>query len=63
MYRSLGHVDICSDALPGSSSRRRVLVEFDLEGNELILGGPLALIVLLLLSQGALARRPTSSTT
>ena len=63
LYRSLSHVDVCGDALPGSSSRRRVLVEFDLESDELILGCPLALVVLLLLGQSALARRATGRAT
>lgn len=51
------HVDLVSDAVADAGCGRGVLVELDLEGGELVLGGALTLLVLLLLSEGALARR------
>lgn len=54
---SLGHVDFLGDALADGSSGRGVLVELHFEGDELVLGSTLTLVVLLLLGQGALAQR------
>ena len=55
--RPFGHVDLLGDSLADSGGGSRVLVEFQLQSGELVLGSPLSLLVLLLLSQGALARR------
>lgn len=54
---SLGHVNVRGDALSGRRSGGRVLVEFHFQSDKLILGSPLTFVVLLLLSQSALARR------
>lgn len=61
LNRSLGHANILCNAFPGGSGWCRVLVEFNLEGHQLVLGSPLAFVVLLLLSQGAFARWPAGS--
>lgn len=58
---SLGHVDFGSDTLSRGGIRGRVLVELYLKSDELILSGSLSLLIFLLLSQGALARRPSRS--
>lgn len=55
----LRHVDFLCDTLANGRSRGRVFVELDFQQAQLVLGGPLALLVLLLLSQGTLARGPT----
>lgn len=57
LHGTLSHVDFLGNSLPCGSSRSRVLVEFHLESRQLILGSPLALVVLLLLGQGAFAMR------
>lgn len=54
LYRSLSHVDLVGNALPGEGSRGGVLVELVFQSNELILGRSLPLLVLLLLSKCAL---------
>lgn len=60
LHRALRHVDLLRNPLTDLRSRSRVLVEFHLERHELVLRRPLALLVLLLLRQGRLARRPAS---
>lgn len=55
--RPFGHVDFLGDPLAHGGSRCRVLIELLFEGGELILGGPLTLLVLLLLRQSALPGR------
>lgn len=57
LHRTLGHIDIRGNSFAGGSGRSGVLVEFYFEGGQLILGSPLALVVLLLLGQGTLAMR------
>jgi len=61
LYRSLRHADVLGNTLTNESGRSRVLVEFDFESDELVLGRTLTLLVLLLLCEGALARRPPGS--
>lgn len=56
LYRALSHVDLLRDALANDGSGSGVLVELHLQRQQLFLGGALALLVLLLLGQGALAR-------
>ena len=58
LHRPLGHVDFLRNALSGCGSRRRVFVELYLQGNQLILCRSLPFLVLLLLGESALARRP-----
>lgn len=58
---SLGHVDVLCDAFPSGRSGCGILVKFNFEGDQLILRGPLAFVVLLLLSQSAFARRAARS--
>ena len=60
LYRAFSHVDIAGDTLTGGSGRSGVLVEFNLQRDQLILGSPLALVVLLLLGQSALSSRSPS---
>lgn len=57
--RAFGHVDILRDPLSHNSCGGRILVELRFQSHQLILRGPLALLVLLLLSEGAFARRST----
>lgn len=61
LNRSLCHADILGNALANKGSGSGVLVELNLEGDQLILGGTLTLLVLLLLCEGALARRSPGS--
>ena len=61
LYRSLGHADVLGNTLTDESSGSGVLVEFDLECDKLVLGRTLTLLVLLLLCERALARRPPGS--
>ena len=56
LNRSLGHVNVRGNTLPDHGGGCGVLVKLDLECDQLILCSPLSLLVLLLLSQGALAR-------
>ena len=56
LHRALRHVDLLGYSFPSCSSGGGVLVEFDLECLELVLGRPLALLILLLLREGALSR-------
>lgn len=58
LNRPFSHVNFVRNALPDVRSGRRVLVEFHLQGVELILSGTLSLLILLLLCQGALPGRP-----
>ena len=55
LHGALRHVDILGDAFPHGGCRGRVLVKLDLQGDELILRGSLSLLILLLLSESALA--------
>lgn len=57
LNRSFGHVDFLGDSLPNGRGGCGVLVEFDFQSCQLVLSGSLALLVLLLLGEGALARR------
>ena len=61
LYRSLRHANVLGNALADESSGSGVLVEFNLESDELVLGRTLTLLVLLLLCEGALARGPPGS--
>ena len=61
LYRSLRHANVLGNALADESSGSGVLVEFNLESDELVLGRTLTLLVLLLLCERALARRPPGS--
>ena len=61
LYRPLRHVDFVRNSLAYQRCRCRVLVELHFEGKELVLCGPLALLVLLLLREGALTRWSTRS--
>jgi len=61
LYRSLSHANIRRDAFADESSGSRVLVEFNFESDELILGCTLTLLVLLLLCERAFARWPSGS--
>ena len=61
LYRSLRHADVLGNTLTDESSGSGVLVEFDLEGDKLVLCRTLTLLVLLLLCERALARRPPGS--
>jgi len=54
LNRSLRHVNVIGNTFSDEGSRSWVLVELDLKCKELILCGSLSLLVLLLLSQGAL---------
>lgn len=54
--RSLGHVNFRGYSFAGSSSRSGVLVELDFECHQLVLSGPLSLLVSLLLGEGAFPR-------
>lgn len=53
---SLRHVDFLGNTFTNIGSRCGILVELDLERGQLVLGGTLSLLVLLLLGEGALAR-------
>ena len=55
LNRALSHVDFLSNPVTNRCCRGRVLVEFNFEKRQLILGGSLAFLVLLLLSQSTLA--------
>ena len=55
---AFSHVDFLGDSLAYGRCGRWVLVEFHLEREELVLSCPLTLLVLLLLREGALPRRP-----
>lgn len=55
LNRPLGHVDLLSNAFSNPSGRGGILVEFHLQGVQLLLRRPLPLLVLLLLSKCALA--------
>lgn len=57
LNRPLRHVDFISNAFADIGCGSRVLVELDFKGSKLVLGSTLALLVLLLLCQSALARR------
>ena len=57
LNRPLCHVDVLRYALSHDGSRGRILLKLNFQGYELILGGTLTFLVLLLLSQGALPRR------
>jgi len=59
--RSFSHVDIRGNTLSDHSGGCGILAELDLEGEQLILCSPLSLLILLLLSQCALARRSTGA--
>lgn len=54
---TLCHVDFGCNSLSGSSSGCGILVEFNFEGDQLILSGALPLLISLLLGKCALARR------
>jgi hypothetical protein len=58
LHRSLRHADVLGNTLTDESGGSGVLVEFDFESDELVLGRTLTLLVLLLLCERALARRP-----
>lgn len=62
LNRTFRHVDVLCNSFAGGSSGSRVLVEFNLEKDELILGRTLTLVVLLLLSQSALPGWPARGT-
>lgn len=53
------HVDFLGDSFPNRASGCRILVELDLQRNELLLGGALPFLILLLLGQGAFPWRAT----
>jgi hypothetical protein len=57
LHGSLRHVDILRNTFSNGSCWRWVLVEFHLQSDQLVLGRPLSLLVLLLLCKGALPRR------
>ena len=59
----LRHVDFICNAFADIGCGSRVLVELDFEGSKLVLGSTLALLVLLLLCQSALARWALGDTT
>lgn len=56
---ALRHVNVLSDALADCGGRGGILVELDFQSAELILCSPLALLVLLLLCEGAFSRWTT----
>lgn len=60
LHRPLGHVDVRRNPLPHESCGGGILIELNFEGHQLILGGSLAFLVLLLLGQRRLPRRPSS---
>jgi hypothetical protein len=53
---SLRHVDFLCYPLANTGGGSGVLVELEVEDHDLVLSGSLALLVLLLLSEGALPR-------
>lgn len=57
LNRPFSHVDLVSYSVPDLSGGCGVLVEFDLECGQLILGRSLSLLVLLLLGERALPWR------
>ena len=57
LNRPLRHINVLGNLLSHGGRRGGVLVEFLLQRDQLVLRGALALLVLLLLGQGALARR------
>lgn len=57
LNRALSHIDVLRYSFTSGSCRGGVLVEFHLEKNQLVLSGPLALVVLLLLGESALSLR------
>ena len=59
LHRAFRHVDLLGYSLSYVRGGRGVLVELHLQGGQLVLRRPLALLVLLLLCQGALPRRST----
>jgi hypothetical protein len=52
--RTFSHINILSNAFSDAGRGRRVLVELDLEGEKLVLGRALPLLILLLLRQRTL---------
>jgi len=58
LNRPLGHVNLIGYPIPHGGSGSRVLAELDLQRCQLILRGPLPLLVLLLLGEGAFPGRP-----
>jgi hypothetical protein len=61
LYRALRHANVLGNTLTDESSGSGVLVEFDFESDKLVLGRTLTLLILLLLCERALARRPPGS--
>lgn len=61
LNRPLSHVDFIGNSFTDSGGRCGVVVEFHLQSCQLILGGALSLLVLLLLSESALARGSSRS--
>lgn len=59
LHRPFGHVDVLGNTLSHECSRGRILIELHLECHQLILRGPLALLIFLLLGKGAFPRRAT----
>lgn len=57
LNRTLRHVDLLGYPLTDESCGGRVLVELEFQSRQLVLGGALPLLVLLLLGQGALPGR------
>lgn len=60
LHGAFGHVDFLGDSVSHLGRWGRVLLELEFQGDELFLRRPLALLILLLLSESALARRFTS---
>lgn len=59
LNRAFRHVDLICNSLADSGRGCGVLAELHLQGGQLILGGALSLLVLLLLGEGALPRGPS----
>ena len=56
---SLRHIYFLRDTLANTGGWSRVFVELNLEEDKLVLGGPLAFLVFLLLSESTLSWRST----
>lgn len=57
LHRPLRHVNFLCDSFTHNGCGGRVLIKLNLQSDELVLGGTLALLVLLLLCKSALSRR------
>lgn len=62
LHRALSHVDLLGDSLANVGIWGRVLVELCFQSDELVLGGSLTLLILLLLGKSALSWRTSACT-